>query len=115
MSLAMTPAGAMSNTYTYQFTLTQNVPAGALSIRVTGYDAYGNSAITQVDNYSADGLAPTLTLYSPSSESTGSSYRYGDNLMISGGAIDDVVLARFRLDSQETWEWRVKYLKHGKI
>ena len=60
MSLAMTPAGAMSNTYTYQFTLTQSVPAGALSIRVTGYDAYGNSAITQVDNYSADGSSTNI-------------------------------------------------------
>ena len=97
MGLAMTPAGAMSNSYTYQFTLTQSVPAGALSIRVTGYDAYGNSAITQVDNYSADGLAPTLTLYSPSSESTGSSYRYGDNLMISGGAIDDVGIGTIQI------------------
>ena len=97
MSLVMTPAGAMSNTYTYQFTLTENVPAGPLSIRVTGYDAYGNSAITQVDNYSADGLAPTLTLYSPSSQSTGSSYRYGDNLMISGGAIDDVGIGTIQI------------------
>ena len=90
MGLFMTSSGPLSNIYTYQFTLTNEVPAGALSIQITGFDEYGNSAITEENNYSADGLSPTLILYSPSSQSTGSSYRYGDNLMISGGASDDV-------------------------
>ena len=97
MGLTMTPAGATSNVYTYQFTLSANIPAGPLSIRVTGFDEFGNSAITQVDNYSADGLEPTLTLYSPSSLSAGSSYRYGDNLLISGGAIDDVGIGAIQI------------------
>ena len=97
MGLYMISAGGASNAYTYQFTLTDEVPAGALSIHITGFDEYGNSAITEENNYSADGQSPTLILYSPSSQSTGSSYRYGDNLMISGGAIDDVGIGNIQI------------------
>jgi len=95
--LYMTSAGAASNTYTYQLILTDQVPAGALSIRITGFDEYGNSAITVANNYSADGVEPSLILYSPSPQSTGSSYRYGDNLLISGGAIDDVGIGEVQI------------------
>ncbi len=86
----MTSTGGSSNGYAYQFVLNDQVPAGALTISVTGYDEYGNDALLETTNYSADGLQPSLELYSPTSQSAGSSYRYGDNIMISGGAIDDV-------------------------
>lgn len=97
MGLFMTSAGQSSNAYTYQFTLTNEVPAGPLSIQITGFDEYGNSATTEENNFSADGQSPTLILYSPSSQSTGSSYRYGDNLMISGGASDDVGIGEIQI------------------
>ncbi len=114
MGLFMTSSGQSSNAYTYQFTLTDEVPAGPLSIQITGFDEYGNSAITEENNFSADGLSPTLILYSPSSQSTGSSYRYGDNLMISGGASDDVGIGDIQIrftrnintagEVQEAWQ-----------
>ena len=42
-------------------------------------------------------MEPSLILYSPSPQSTGSSYRYGDNLLISGGAIDDVGIGEVQI------------------
>ena len=59
-------------------------------------------------------VAPTLTLYSPSSESTGSSYRYGDNLMISGGAIDDVGIGTIQIRFTRNLN-AGEVPKHGKI
>ncbi|RAH14371.1 MAG: hypothetical protein CMB56_005635 [Methanobacteriota archaeon] len=88
--VSMASTGGASNGFTYQFTLTETVPAGSLKISVTGFDEYGNSAEIEVNHFSADGLSPSLELYSPGSKSTESSYRYGDNIMISGGATDDV-------------------------
>lgn len=88
--MLMVSVGGASNGFTYQFTLTETVPAGLLKISVTGYDEYANPATIEVNEFSADGLSPSLELYSPSSKSTDSSYRYGDNIMISGGASDDV-------------------------
>ncbi len=97
LGLFMIPTGGGSNSYTYQFTLTDTIPAGTLTIRVVGFDEFGNQAETEDTNYSADGTNPNLILYSPSSSSTGSSYRYGDNLMISGGASDDVGIGAIQI------------------
>ena len=97
LGMWMISTGGGSNSYTYQFSLTEQIPAGQLIIRVIGYDEFGNQAVTEDTNYSADGTNPSLILYSPSSASAGSSYRYGDNLMISGGASDDVGIGAIQI------------------
>ena len=64
MGLFMTSAGQSSNAYTYQFTLTNEVPAGPLSIQITGFDEYGNSS--PGNDYNSDGkleIAHTDPIY----------------------------------------------------
>ena len=89
--------GFGSMKYTYALELVEGTPAGPMTISVTAYDQYGNAAVKVNNSFSSDALSPTLILYSPSPSSTGSSYRYGDNLLISGGASDDVGISDIQI------------------
>jgi len=117
---SFTPPGQVTNAasflgsqtwYYWDFPIHQGIPTGTLKVTATLIDMVGNSVLVTRENWSIDATNPTITVFSPS---TDSSYLYGDDIRIHGVVNDDVgieqVMFRFienRILFEEEFEWEL--------
>jgi hypothetical protein len=115
-----TPAGEVTRAapflgsttwYYWDFPIHQGIPTGVLKVTANLIDMVGNSVTLNAENWSIDATNPTITVFSPS---TDSSYLYGDDIRIHGVVHDDVGIAQvtFRFIEnrglfEDEFEWEV--------
>jgi hypothetical protein len=117
---SFTPPGQVTNAapflgsetwYYWDFPIHQGIPTGTLKVTATLIDMVGNSVLSTSENWSIDATNPTITVFSPS---TDSAYLYGDDIRIHGVVNDDVgveqVMFRFienRILFEDEFEWEL--------
>ena len=83
--------------FSVDFAILGNTAPGALSIFVTVEDASANrNQLESVDQWFVDAQSPRITVFSPSSADDGSKYLYGNEIMVTASATDDVRIDRMQ-------------------
>jgi len=84
-----TPFLASDTYFIWDFTIPGGMQTNNITVSATLIDVVGNSHSFSLTNWSVDSKAPTIELFSPSSESK---YLYGTEIKIHGVVTDDVEL-----------------------
>ena len=83
--------------FSVDFAILGNTAPGALSVFVTVEDASANrNQLESTNQWFVDAQSPRITVFSPSSADDGSKYLYGNEIMVTASATDDVRIDRMQ-------------------
>ncbi len=83
--------------FSIDFSIEGNTAPGALTVFVTVQDASANrNQLESTNQWFVDAQAPQITVFSPSSSDDGSKYLYGNEVMVTASATDDVRIDRMQ-------------------
>ena len=100
--------------YFQTFSISSSTTAGDLLIAINLTDMVLNSVERQITEFSIDAKAPTVTIFSPTSQNDGAMYLYGNAIKVIAGATDDVGIVYMQMrfvqnydtNSEVTEPWR---------
>lgn len=82
--------------YTLPLSVTSSLASGNLVFTFSIVDASGNAATITYDERYVDSQRPQLNIFSPSTDSDGSKYLFGEKVTVMASASDDVRIESFR-------------------
>ncbi len=107
-----TPFLASDTHFIWDFTIPGGMETNNVSVSVTLVDVVGNSHSFSLTNWSVDSKAPTIELFSPSSESK---YLYGSEIRIHGVVTDDVELIEVKYQFTNVGEFFNEEFEWGNV